>query len=189
MIKAEYTAEVLLILDLLAREYDRRNMRKYDALVLRLADTITAGNTITHLSAAAKIMRRADELADRHLVIPLEGDPRVISTMPFKRSIRTLVTDEPRVLVQGIDSIAQVYREGGQFAISAASVEVGASQAAVSAALNVTNRVRLLLVRDGEGAAAAVQQVLGSTQAYAQTIVRTNMNTAATNGTTAFIRA
>ncbi len=189
----EYLRRVDAALLEIARSQATGRARAYREAVRKLEATIVYGNVAEHMRAAESVLARASVDVSGVALGPTMSTtdlPRV----PFRGAIRDLATRVPTfVEIEGglpaFERVAQVYRDGGRFTLSAASVEVGASDAARSAAQEIAERSQAVVMRGQvEGRStraiskALAEEVGPISEAYAENIVRTNLSTAQSNG-------
>lgn len=154
----------------------------------QLADVISETMAVSDLMGRRRLLLEADafredvpdELASRILFRDVAS---VVPNVPFKEAIADIVRREPR-LAQTAEAVAEIYKRKAGFAL------------ARSAEIAVTKRVQKaveVLSRAGAGTLTGtkiIQQIgaqhgateRGWTEAYSETVYRTNLNTAYTAG-------
>jgi hypothetical protein len=162
---------------MIARPFAGKPSAAPDAVV---AMTNRIREDLTDSLAAADLEARAEVLAALRDIDPLElpAVPRV----PFGEAVADVVTRHPQ-LAPNAAAVAKLYRDGPAFAM-ARSVE-----------LNVTERVQGIVERfieEGTGRRPTIAEIARQsedfTDAYAETVLRTNLTTAQTEGMFAQVR-
>lgn len=154
----------------------------------QLGDLIAESMTVSDLMGRRRLLLEADafredvpdELASQVL---FRDVAQMVPSVPFKEAIRDIVRREPR-LAESAEAVAEIYKRRQGFAL------------ARSAEIAVTKRVQKaveVLSKGGSGTVSATKILQkigvehgadkrGWTEAYSETVYRTNLNTAYTAG-------
>jgi len=183
------------------QDLSHQGVGEFSAAILRFASAVVRGDSVAEGRAlrgltrlSGETMALADLLGRRRLFLEVDASgssdflavdtspsttitrvPVAVPAVPFQEALEDLVTREPR-LATSAEAVAELYRTRHAFAM------------ARSAEIEVTKRVKEAfdrLVKRGKSATTIenmIEELGPFSRSYAQTVYRTNLNTAFTAG-------
>lgn len=142
-----------------------------------LRETIVHQMILADLLGRRRLLQEADALDPEKVAAglkPTQWQYDTIPEVPFREAVADIVKREPR-LAETAEQVAEVYQRGHGFA------------AAHSSSLTVTRKVQRVVAAMSQGgtipqAKKVIAEIADWTRAYAETVYRTNLNTAYTAG-------